>query len=353
MKHKSLKNSKKFTIDNITPEVRERIEELRKIFKKDLEEFPEINTDWYLLRYLRSRNCDLKKASTMFGKFLEFRKKNKPNIVKNHIFDRDKIKSIYFRGLYNIGKDGCPIIIEKTGKSKIIELLNYLNEDDLDDFFIQIYERLFYIIFPICSSKAKKRIDKVHVILDLRGIKIRKLFNPNSKFKKFLKNFVHFTQNYYPEIMNKMIIVNAPRIFSFFWSFVKKFLDKSTSDKIKICSGSGIKEILKICEIKNLPKFLGGTCEIPLCDEPGPWKKEYDISIENRQLFLQNRSIEYEYFLSEFEKLKLKKKEKNDLSTEYSTKNSKEYYLDSLRVMEKEIRSIRQIRKSNFMISFE
>ena len=355
MKHKTLKNSKFLTIDNITPEVRERIEELRTIFKKDLAEFPEINTDWYLLRFLRSRNCDLKKSSAMLEKFIDFRKKKKPSLSKNHIFDREKIKSLYIRGYYNITKDGCPILIERIGKSKTIELLNYLNEDDLNDFFIQIYERLFYIIFPICSQKQKKRIDKIYVILDLKGIKLRKLFSPNSKFKKFLKNFLFFTQNYYPELMNKLIIINAPLIFSFFWTFVKKFLDKSTTDKIKIFSRSGKKEIFKLCDPENIPTFLGGKCEIPLGDEPGPWKKEYDKSLENRNLFLQDRSIEYEYFLSKFEKSKINQKKKYDLSTQYSTnksKNSKEFYMDSLKGLDQEVRSVGKIRLSNIMVKF-
>jgi len=34
-------------------------------FKKDLEDFPEVHFDWYLLRFLRARDFDIKKTEKM------------------------------------------------------------------------------------------------------------------------------------------------------------------------------------------------------------------------------------------------------------------------------------------------
>lgn len=44
-------------------------------------------------------------------------------------------------------------------------------------------------------------------------------------------------QEYYPEIMGNMYIVNAPLIFSGIWALVKGFLDEKTRKKI-IIAGS-------------------------------------------------------------------------------------------------------------------
>ncbi len=44
-------------------------------------------------------------------------------------------------------------------------------------------------------------------------------------------------QDYYPEIMGNMFIVNAPMLFSGVWRIIKGFLDEKTSNKIKIMGG--------------------------------------------------------------------------------------------------------------------
>ena len=39
-------------------------------------------------------------------------------------------------------------------------------------------------------------------------------------------------QDYYPEIMGQMFIVNAPFLFTGVWAVVKSFLDERTRNKI-------------------------------------------------------------------------------------------------------------------------
>ncbi len=41
-------------------------------------------------------------------------------------------------------------------------------------------------------------------------------------------------QDYYPEIMGQMYIINAPLLFSGVWAIVKGFLDERTRKKISI-----------------------------------------------------------------------------------------------------------------------
>ena len=68
-------------------------------------------------------------------------------------------------------------------------------------------------------------------------------------------------QDYYPEIMGQMFIVNTPMLFTGVWAIVKGFLDQKTRDKIKICGHKYQKEILEVVHPDNLPDFLGGTCK--------------------------------------------------------------------------------------------
>ena len=88
-------------------------------------------------------------------------------------------------------------------------------------------------------------------------------------------------QDYYPEIMGQMFIVNAPMLFTGVWAVVKGFLDERTRQKIKILGGKYQKELLELVEAENLPDFLGGTCtckEFGGCmySNAGPWN-DYEI----------------------------------------------------------------------------
>jgi hypothetical protein len=88
-------------------------------------------------------------------------------------------------------------------------------------------------------------------------------------------------QDYYPEIMGQMYIVNAPMLFTGIWAIVKSFLDEKTRKKITIKGGTFHKEILELVEEQNLPDFLGGSCK---CEElggcmqsnAGPWN-DYEV----------------------------------------------------------------------------
>lgn len=79
------------------------------------------------------------------------------------------------------------------------------------------------VIFPECSKIAGKRIERSVSIIDLKGVSLFKLFN--GKFKKFLKMGIGITQDYYPEIMGKMYIINAGYLFSGIWAIVKLWID--------------------------------------------------------------------------------------------------------------------------------
>jgi hypothetical protein len=107
-------------------------------------------------------------------------------------------------------------------------------------------------------------------------------------------------QDYYPEIMGQMFIVNAPMLFTGVWAVVKGFLDERTRQKIKILGGKFQKDLLELVEAENLPDFLGGTCtckELGGCmaSNAGPWN-DYEIvkpcGIRKKELVDPNAQVE-------------------------------------------------------------
>lgn len=110
---------------------------------------------------------------------------------------------------------------------------------------------------PECSKASGKRIETCVNIVDLDGVSVLKLFM--GKVKKFLKISSGITQDYYPELMHKMFIINSGFFFKGVWSVIKLWLDPVTQKKIVIISGSGKKELLEQVGADNLPEYLGGN----------------------------------------------------------------------------------------------
>ena len=70
-------------------------------------------------------------------------------------------------------------------------------------------------------------------------------------------------QNYYPEMLGKMYIINAPMLFTAVWTVIKGWLDENTVKKISILGSSYKKQILEYVDAENIPDFLGGDCKCP------------------------------------------------------------------------------------------
>jgi hypothetical protein len=85
--------------------------------------------------------------------------------------------------------------------------------------------------FPSCSRQAGKLIEKQLSILDMKDEAMKFVFGNT---KKFLKITTEIAQNYYPEILGEMIIINAPFSFKAVWAIAKSFIDEKTRKKISI-----------------------------------------------------------------------------------------------------------------------
>ena len=116
------------------------------------------------------------------------------------------------------------------------------------------------------------------------------------KIKAFTKIAAKIAQDYYPEILGKMFIVNSGFMFRGIWGVVSMWIDKKTQNKIKIISGSGKKDLLKDIDADKLPEFLGGTCPIGLREGPGPWKAELLKSYQRKSVHVEDQSLVMKYY---------------------------------------------------------
>lgn len=133
------------------------------------------------------------------------------------------------------------------------------------------YEKLADPRLPACSRKAGKLLETCCTIMDLKGVGITKV----SSVYGYVKSASAISQNYYPERLGKLYLINAPWGFSSVFSVVKGFLDPVTVSKIHVLGSGYEKELLAQVPKENLPKQFGGSCA---CEggchmsDAGPWQ---------------------------------------------------------------------------------
>ena len=118
------------------------------------------------------------------------------------------------------------------------------------------------------------------------------------KIKTFTKIAAGIAQDYYPEILGKMFIVNSGFMFRGIWGMVSVWIDKKTQKKINIISGSGKKKLLEAIDADKLPVFLGGTCEDDLKNDPGPWNAELKESWERKSVCVKDQALVKQFYTS-------------------------------------------------------
>lgn len=81
----------------------------------------------------------------------------------------------------------------------------------------------------------------------------------NSKTMNLLKKLLKISLEYYPEIMGKLVILNAPFFFTGVFAIIKGWLDEKTRRKISLLGTNYLKFLLEYCNEDQIPTFLGGT----------------------------------------------------------------------------------------------
>lgn len=251
--------------------------------------------DAYLLRFLRARKFDLPKTLEMWRNFIKWRHENNvDNILSMDFSEMDQAKKYYPHGYFRTDKSGRPIYIERIGYLKFDALTKIISMDRMQLYFVQSYERLLKEIFPACTKAAGKRVDQTCYIIDLKDAGA-KLFS--SSMREIIKLASKIGQDYYPEVLGNMFIINTPMVFHGIWGLIKPFIDEKTKKKIHILGSKYRKELSEFISDENLPDFLGGQVTSKdygenFAAEQGPWVNPISDIHASSQVPIRQESIE-------------------------------------------------------------
>ena len=101
------------------------------------------------------------------------------------------------------------------------------------------------------------RVEQIILIIDLKGIKVKTFSNKivNNAVKKLI---ALFTQ-YFPEVLHKGYIVNAPMAFSQYWSTLEALIPAETRSKFKV-TGSATDPGISLSVFLFIYFCIGSKC---------------------------------------------------------------------------------------------
>jgi hypothetical protein len=277
-------------MEQIKGHLEDKLTYLKNKFSEELKIHPGINSDHHLTRFLIARDYDLKKTEKMISDYFLFRVKYNFDKIMESDFEEYYNQNKKYLNFYTLSKNGNPVLINKCVNTIFLKMLQEYGLQKTIENFIIVMELNKNIALPICCEILKRKIeDGVIFIIDLKGNEFSTFMD--KEYQKGFKTLLEVCQDTYPEMLCKVIIINAPKLFSTFWSIMKFWMTKRTRDKITVSHKSEEKLLKELIDEEYLPDFLGGKAQDKLEDTPGPWKKYLEDALRRKSLHLNDKSI--------------------------------------------------------------
>eukprot|EP00602_Paraphysomonas_sp_CaronLab_P003355 CAMPEP_0185021898 /NCGR_PEP_ID=MMETSP1103-20130426/4599_1 /TAXON_ID=36769 /ORGANISM="Paraphysomonas bandaiensis, Strain Caron Lab Isolate" /LENGTH=247 /DNA_ID=CAMNT_0027553681 /DNA_START=240 /DNA_END=983 /DNA_ORIENTATION=- len=160
--------------------------------------------------------------------------------------------------LYGFDKSGRPVYWEKTGviSQNLKQLKTRVDIDTLVDRHIRI-QTLTEIRQKYSSEKLGHPVEMSVIVFDLANVKkVPDLFGINQ-----LRKIATMDQNYYPERLGTLIVINAPSFVASLYKLVSSAIDPKTASKIKIVGADYLETLREQMDDSQIPEEYGGSAK--------------------------------------------------------------------------------------------
>jgi len=215
-------------------------------------------TDVRLCRFLRAREHKLDQAEAMLLKEMKWRQEVRPDLIYQQ-FPQNKYYSSLVNywpgGFHDVDKYGVPLLCERTAAVHTHSLFTQVPKDIILQFHIWTMEKNDTILSEV-FERLGAPVGYIY-IMDLEGLGMKHYC---SSVIDALKEIQAIDDNYYPESLRKVIVVNCPSVFTLFWAIARHVMHKNTVSKFTILKKDFSKEIQIHASQESIPRYLGGNC---------------------------------------------------------------------------------------------
>ncbi|XP_012939201.2 retinal-binding protein [Aplysia californica] len=221
----------------------------------------------------------------MFRTSMAYREKMKVDTLLSDYEPPEVLKKYLTGGTCGYDKDGSPVRVELYGHLDMKGLMYSARKADMERVKLKQCEA-HVRDWAVMSKKLNKRVDGLTVIFDMDGVSSKMLWRPGLQMYLHL---VRVLEDNYPEMLKRMFVINAPRIFPILYKICRPLVSDDTKNKIHVLGSDYSSTLLKYIDAEELPAFLGGK------------KTDPDGNPRCSTLICQGGNVPEEYYLNEAE----------------------------------------------------
>ncbi|KAI0855736.1 CRAL/TRIO domain protein [Xylaria cubensis] len=218
-----------------------------------------LNDEVTLLRFLCARAFDVPGALQQFKEAHAIRSSVNTAEAYNtiDIDDFEHLRGIYPHWSGHRTKDGLPICILDAANLDGPNFAKYHNytPSQVTCRAITSLDYLTRFVMPLCSAMAVQPVSKAVYLIDITYASLKQGWN----LRGYAQSFTGLLATCYPEVVDKIYVVNAPPYFSKIWAFIKGWVDPNTAKKLVILPPADVlTALLKRIDIEHIPERYGG-----------------------------------------------------------------------------------------------
>jgi hypothetical protein len=260
-----------------------------------------------LCRFLRARQFNVDKTFAMMDERLDLFKEaltkhdlhRSKTAIEDHICCPLPVFLNQFPMLdYGIAKNGAFVVYMKAGLIHLQDGFDCINTAGTSKAFVERYMPMAWYIICRVFCETMHRLQKERgstkdgdgdgdadgdnfvllaetvLVVDLEGLQ-RELFTKRTM--EFLPQALGVVQSF-PEILNRVMVINVPYFFTFIWAVLKHFIDARTVRKIGFFSSlaSAQKDLLELVDSSQVLAEYGGETGNPTYEEALALKQKRD-----------------------------------------------------------------------------
>lgn len=227
-----------------------------------------LNDEVTLLRFLAARSFDIPGALQQFKEAHKIRNSvNSTEAYSNFdIDDFEQLRCMYPHWSGHRTKLGLPIctldIVYLDG-SHIAKFNNYAPAE-ITCRAITSIDYLTRFVLPLCSAmidrpNPEKAISNAVYLIDIADLTLRQTWG----IRRYAQSITGLLATCYPEVVDKIYILNAPSYFSKIWAFIKSWIDPNTAKKLVVVNPEdALTTLLETIDMEYIPERYGGKSTV-------------------------------------------------------------------------------------------
>lgn len=218
---------------------------------------PLVFTDHICFLFLRSNKWDLEKTINVVKEYMAWRKSdNVDKVLVDPLPKNELMQSMYPHRWHGVSKEDRPLYIDRIGVADPAALFEKFTMDELKIHHMFILEEGRRLAAEEFKASGR-RVDETVQIFDMKGFGKRHF---NSQMLEYLKWGLPMEQKFYPGLLKKLFIINAPLLFRALFKMISPLIDPETREKVAVLGKDYYSQLLTEINEDNIPTFLGGKC---------------------------------------------------------------------------------------------